>query len=61
MSCQLKRNQGPNLILTPVYPLYRTEQEQLQAIFELLRKQESELDMNPMDEHDLKAQLKMYR
>lgn len=61
MSCQLKGNQGPNLILSAFTPPYRTEQEQLQAIFELLRKQESELDMNPMDEHDLKAQLKMYR
>lgn len=39
----------------------RIEQEQLQVIFGMLRKQETDLDMNPMDEHDLKAQLKMYR
>lgn len=37
------------------------EQEQLKAIFDLLRKQESDLAMNPMDEMDLKEQLSMYR
>ncbi|XP_030372831.1 matrix-remodeling-associated protein 7 [Scaptodrosophila lebanonensis] len=39
----------------------RIESEQLAAIFDLLRKQEAELNLNGMSEVDLKEQVKLYR
>uniref|UniRef100_A0A1B0A6A9 Matrix-remodeling-associated protein 7 helical domain-containing protein n=1 Tax=Glossina pallidipes TaxID=7398 RepID=A0A1B0A6A9_GLOPL len=39
----------------------RIEREQLAAIFELLKKQEAELNMKEIDEHELNAQLSLYR
>lgn len=42
------------------YP-FRIEREQLAAIFELLKKQEAELNMKEIDEHELNAQLSLYR
>lgn len=40
---------------------FRIEREQLQAIFELLRKQENEHDLGHMEESDLREQLNLYR
>uniref|UniRef100_A0A1I8Q8B2 Matrix-remodeling-associated protein 7 helical domain-containing protein n=1 Tax=Stomoxys calcitrans TaxID=35570 RepID=A0A1I8Q8B2_STOCA len=39
----------------------RIEREQLAAIFELLKKQEAELNMKEIDENELNAQLGLYR
>ncbi|XP_053954696.1 matrix-remodeling-associated protein 7 [Anastrepha ludens] len=39
----------------------RIEREQLAAIFELLKKQEAELNMKEIDERELVAQLNLYR
>ncbi|XP_061393591.1 matrix-remodeling-associated protein 7 [Musca vetustissima] len=39
----------------------RIEREQLAAIFELLKKQEAELNMKEIDESELNAQLSLYR
>ncbi|XP_065360437.1 ciliogenesis-associated TTC17-interacting protein [Calliphora vicina] len=39
----------------------RIEREQLAAIFELLKKQEAELNMKEIDESELNAQLALYR
>ncbi|XP_073837316.1 uncharacterized protein [Musca autumnalis] len=39
----------------------RIEREQLAAIFELLKKQEAELNMKEIDENELTAQLSLYR
>ncbi|XP_005187603.1 matrix-remodeling-associated protein 7 [Musca domestica] len=39
----------------------RIEREQLAAIFELLKKQEAELNMKEIDENELNAQLSLYR
>ncbi|XP_055904704.1 matrix-remodeling-associated protein 7 [Eupeodes corollae] len=39
----------------------RVEREQLSAIFELLKKQEAELNMKEIDESELSAQMGLYR